>query len=209
LRDPLELHLVAFDNFLEKFMIVDTEERAVGVFSTYREVVDALNELRGRGFSMSKISVMGKEMDDLPRNDSVRDVELQDIAENTQADEGAKAGAIAGGSVGGLTGLLVGLGTLAIPGIGPIMLAGAAATALATTVAGGAIGAAAGTFVGALVGLGIPEDNAQLYQGYINQGDYLILVDGTASEVRQAESILKERNVREWTNYPVTRPPAM
>jgi hypothetical protein len=190
-------------------MIVDTQERAVGVFSTYREVVDALNELRSRGFTMNKISVMGKDMDDLPQNNSVRDVQMQDIADITQADEGAKTGAIAGGSVGGLTGLLVGLGSLAIPGIGPIMLAGAAATALATTLAGGAIGAAAGTFVGALVGLGIPEDSAQVYQGYITQGDYLILVDGTESEVRQAESILKEHSVREWATYPVTRPPAM
>jgi hypothetical protein len=190
-------------------MMVNTEERAVGVFSTYREVVDALNELRNRGFSMSKISVVGKHMDDLPQNDSARDVKMQDVADTTQADEGAKTGAIAGGSIGGLTGLLVGLGTLAIPGIGPIMLAGAAATAVATTFAGGAIGAAAGTFVGALVGLGIPEDSAEIYQGYINQGDYLVLVDGTASEVRQAESILKERNVREWAAYPATRPPAM
>jgi hypothetical protein len=190
-------------------MIVDTQERAVGVFSTYREVVDALNELRSRGFAMNKISVMGKDMDGLPQNNSVGDVHLQDIADVTQADEGAKTGAIAGGSVGGLTGLLVGLGSLAIPGIGPIMLAGAAATAVATTLAGGAIGAAAGTFVGALVGLGIPEDSAEVYQGYITQGDYLILVDGTESEVRQAESILKDRSVREWATYPVTRPPAM
>jgi hypothetical protein len=190
-------------------MIVDTEERALGIFSTYREVTDALNELRSRGFSMNKISVMGKDMDDLQQNSSIRDVELQDIADVTRADKGAKAGAIAGGSVGGLTGLLVGLGSLAIPGIGPIMLAGAVATALATTVAGGAIGAAAGTFMGALVGLGIPEDSAQLYQGYITQGYHLVFVDGTASEVRQAESILKEHSVREWATYPVTRPPVM
>jgi len=39
---------------------------------------------------------------------------------------------VTGGAVGGLTGLLVGLGALAIPGVGPVMLAGATATALAT-----------------------------------------------------------------------------
>jgi len=41
-----------------------------------------------------------------------------------KADEGAATGAVTGGAVGGLTGLLVGLGALAIPGIGPVMLAG-------------------------------------------------------------------------------------
>ncbi|BDI16740.1 hypothetical protein ANSO36C_25420 [Nostoc cf. commune SO-36] len=61
-----------------------------------------------------------------------------------------------------MTGLLVGLGTLAIPGVGPVLAGGAVATALATTLAGGAIGAAAGGIVGALVGLGIPEDIARV-----------------------------------------------
>jgi len=52
-----------------------------------------------------------------------------------KADE-ALAGAVTGGA-GGLTGLLVGLGALAIPGMGPVMLAGATATALATALSGG------------------------------------------------------------------------
>ncbi|WP_034937144.1 hypothetical protein [Gloeocapsa sp. PCC 73106] len=49
-----------------------------------------------------------------------------------------------------LTGLLVGLGALAIPGVGPIMLAGAVATALATTAARGVSGVAAGSLLGGL-----------------------------------------------------------
>jgi hypothetical protein len=192
-------------------MIVDTEKRALGVFSTQREMEDALNELQSLGFSMNQISVIGKGMSDLHQSASTSDVRMQDVSEATQVDEGAKTGAITGGTLGGLTGLLVGLGTLAIPGVGPVMLAGAAATALATAATGSVVGAAAGGLVGALIGLGIPEDQAEVYNGYIAQGDYLIIVDGTDSEIRRAETVLRRRSVREWSIYNrnTTYPPLM
>ncbi|MBD2189962.1 signal transduction histidine kinase (STHK), LytS, partial [Pseudanabaena mucicola] len=115
--------------------------------------------------------------------------------------EGAATGAASGGAVGGLTGLLVGLGLVAIPGVGPVMLAGAAATALATTLTGGAIGAAAGSLVGGLVGLGIPKDRAKIYSDRVEQGDYLVMVDGTDQEIRQAETIFQRYGIHEWGIY--------
>jgi len=91
---------------------------------------------------------------------------------------------VTGGAVGGLTGLLVGLGALAIPGIGPVMLAGATATALASSFWRGDC-AAAGGLLGALVGLGIPEERARVYNSRLSQGDYLVIVDGTDDEIRR------------------------
>jgi Heat induced stress protein YflT len=176
-------------------------KRAVGVFTNHREAEDALNELRTAGFAMSQVSIVAQDTDRLDRSDRIGDTNVHDLADTTHVDEGAKTGAATGGAVGGLTGLLVGLGTLAIPGVGPIMLAGAAATALATAVAGTAIGAAAGSLVGSLVGLGIPEDRAQAYNDRIVGGEYLVIIDGTEAEVMQAETILKRRGVREWEVY--------
>jgi hypothetical protein len=97
--------------------------------------------------------------------------------------------------------LLIGLGTLAIPGVGPVMLAGAAATAIATALAGSAIGAAAGGLVGGLIGLGIPEEQAQLYHDHVVQGDYLVIVDGTDAEILRAGAILKRLGIRKWEVY--------
>jgi uncharacterized protein YcfJ len=130
----------------------------------------------------------------------------QSVTEKTHVDEGAKTGLGAGGAVGGLTGLLVGLGTLAIPGVGPIMLAGATATAIATTLAGGAIGAAVGGLIGSLVGLGIPEERAKAYQDHVVGGNYLVIVDGTEAEILRAERIFRTKGVREWDVY---NPPAI
>ena len=144
---------------------------------------------------MDHVSVVGKDLDS---HDQIAGADVGDRAKGNKADEGAKAGAATGGVLGGLTGLLVGLGALAIPGIGPVIAGGALATTLATTAAGGAIGAAAGGLTGALVGLGIPEEQARLYNDRVNRGDYLVMVDGTDDEIRHAATILSRRGIQEW-----------
>ncbi len=174
-------------------------KRAVGVFSSYREAETALNLLKNSGFPMDRVSVIAQDGD---RRDNIAGAEVSDRISN-KADEGATKGAIAGGAVGGLTGLLVGLGALAIPGVGPVMLAGATATTIATTLSGGAIGAAAGSLIGALIGLGIPEDRARVYNDRIANGDYLVIVEGTEDEIHRAESLLNSQGIQDWGIYDI------
>jgi uncharacterized membrane protein len=173
------------------------QKRAVGVFSTRRETEQALGELRTAGFDMNRVSVIAKDADS---KGDIAGIDVHDSADN-KADEGATKGALTGGTLGGLTGLLVGLGLVAIPGIGPIMLAGASATAIATTLAGTALGAAAGSLIGALVGMGIPEEEAKAYSDRVARGDYLVLVDGSEAEVAKAETILSRGGIQHWNTY--------
>jgi hypothetical protein len=189
-------------------MALGHHKRAVGSFSSYQDAETAVRELRDSGFPMDRVSVIGRDTDraaDIAGADAnnLGDRGKQ-VAHDTQADEGAKKGAVAGGTLGGLTGLLVGLGALAIPGIGPVMLGGAVATALASAISGGAIGAAAGGLVGGLVGLGIPEDRARVYSDRVSRGDYLVIVDGSEDDVRRAEGILSRRGIQEWGIYDST-----
>jgi hypothetical protein len=172
-------------------------QRALGVFSSRLEADSALNALKNSGFSMNDVSVIAK---DANSGEKIAGKTVQDPDSN-KADEGAVKGAVTGGAVGGLGGLLVGLGALAIPGIGPVMLAGATATALATTLSGTALGAAAGSLAGALIGLGIPEERARLYNSRISQGDYLIIVEGNAEQIQRAQSILTQQGIQEWGTY--------
>jgi uncharacterized protein (TIGR02271 family) len=185
----------------------NAHRRAIGVFPTRSAAEQALHELRDSGFTMEHVSVVAQDAKD---NDSIAGTHVSDHAEN-KADDGAKLGAVSGGALGGLTGLLVGLGALAIPGVGPIMLAGAAATALATTAAGSAIGAAAGSLLGGLVGMGIPEEQAKVYNNRVSGGDYLVMVDGTDVEISRAEAILSHRGIQEWGVYdiPPSQPSAI
>lgn len=191
-------------------MDVLNEKRGIGVFADYQATEKALRELKDIGYGMERVSIIGQDSEYLNQSGQTGDMRVQDIQadDGNHADDGAKTGAVSGGAVGGLTGLLVGLGILAIPGVGPIMLAGAAATALASTVAGGAIGAASGGLVGGLVGMGIPEDRAQVYNEHLSQGKYLVIIDGTDSDVARAEPILKRQDIREWNVYSMAGQPA-
>jgi hypothetical protein len=192
--------------------------RAVGVFATYEATEEALQELRRAGFPMEQVSVVardtredvaGVELKESPQQDrpDIADEPAALGASSNQGEEGATVGLVAGGALGGITGLLVGVGALAIPGVGPILFAGAEATAIATTLAGGAVGAAAGGLLGGLIGLGIPEDRAKVYNDLVAAGEYLVMVRGTESDIRRAEAILSDRGIREWGIYEVPDEP--
>lgn len=182
------------------------KQRAVGVFSSYEITETALVELKDRGFRMDCVSVIGQDINShieatgVKKSERIADLDRLHTQGN-EAGEGAKDGAIAGGSLGSLTGLLVGLGAIAIPGIGPVMLTGAAATAIATIISGGAIGAAAGSLLGGLVGLGIPADLAKVYTEHITGGDYLVIVEGSEADIATAHSIFAKHSINNWYAY--------
>jgi len=111
--------------------------RAVGTFPDQHAAERALEELQNAGFPMDRVSIVARGPE--PRRDRGKARHV-----GNKSDEGAVSGAVTGGLLGTITGLLVGMGLVAIPGVGPIMLAGAAATVIATTLAGTGIGAVTG-----------------------------------------------------------------
>ena len=175
-------------------MTIRQYKRAAGLFYSREEAESAVRSLKQAGYDMDRVSVIAKDADAVAGHQTTEDV-------GNKADEGAAAGAITGGTLGGLTGLLVGLGTLAIPGIGPILLAGAEATAIATTLAGAGIGAAAGGLIGALVGLGIPEDKAKVYSDRVGGGSFLVMVTGNSAEIDRVATIMRQNGVEEFDIY--------
>src|ERR1700694_3307854 len=114
-----------------------------GIAKTEEHAVHIINRLKEAGFSNNDVSVL------LPDRTATRDFAHE---QHTKAPEGAAAGALAGGVMAGVLGWLVGIGSLAIPGVGPLIAAGPIMAALS----GAAIGATTGGLVGGLVGVGIP-----------------------------------------------------
>jgi len=169
-------------------------KRAAGLYYSRDEAESAVRALKEAGYDMDQVSVIAKDADKIGGHDTTKEV-------GNKADEGAATGAVTGGALGGITGLLVGLGTLAIPGIGPILLAGAEATAIATTLAGAGIGAVAGGLIGALVGLGIPEEKAKVYSDRVGKGSFLVMVTGTGVEIDRAATIMRTHGVEEFDIY--------
>jgi hypothetical protein len=141
--------------------------------SQAESIVDGL---KAAGFPNGSISVL------LPDTSGTRDFAHE---QNTKLPEGTATGGVAGLGVGAILGWLVGVGTLAIPGVGPFIAAGPIMAALG----GAAIGTAAGGIIGALVGMGIPEYEAKLYDGKIRGGNTLISVH---TETSDQEATAKE-----------------
>ncbi len=153
------------------FCIAKTEEQAVII----------VNQLKEAGFSNDDVSVL------LPDRAGSRDFAHE---QHTKAPEGAAAGAVAGGVTVGVLGWLVGIGSLAIPGVGPLIAAGPIMAALGGVAAGGAVGGMAG----ALVGFGIPEYEAKQYVGKVKGGNILISVHTEDGKEREAAKRIFERS---------------
>jgi hypothetical protein len=135
-----------------------TKSRAVfGIYATANAAERAVNALVGDGFASQDVSVL------MADQESTREFAHH---KDTKAPEGAAAGATTGGVIGGALGVLVGLGSLAIPGLGPLLAAGPIVAGLAGLGAGGAVGG----LIGGLVGLGIPEYEAKRYDGRVRDG---------------------------------------
>ena len=108
---------------------------------------------------------------------------------STKAPEGAATGAGTGAILGGALGWLAGIGSLAIPGVGPLIAAGPILAALS----GAALGGTVGGVGGGLVGLGIPEYEAQQYAGKLKEGNVLMCAHAEDSaEAAKAREIFSE-----------------
>ncbi len=152
----------------------------IGILEKRSQAEDAVRRLQDAGIDSADISAL------LPDKHGTTDFAHE---HGTKAPEGAVAGAGAGGVLGGTLGLLAGIGSLAIPGLGPLIAAGP----LMAAMSGAAAGAAVGGLTGALVGLGIPEMQAKHYEGKVKGGNILLAVHTEDDDEQTiAEEIMKE-----------------
>jgi hypothetical protein len=147
----------------------------VGLFRNRSEAEDAIRDLKAGGFTNEQIGVAvqdRKEREEDQRERPEDDEQRGKIVEETATGmaEGASVGALTGGVVGGLVGLI---GSLLIPGLGPVVVGGV----LASTLLGAGIGAATGGLIGALVGMGVPEEDARYFDSGFRQGGTIVTVN--------------------------------
>jgi hypothetical protein len=152
----------------------------IAIAKSEDQAVRIVEQLKAAGFSNNDVSVL------LPDRAGSRDFAHE---HNTKAPEGAATGAVVGGLTAGALGWLAGIGSLAIPGVGPLIAAGPIMAALSGAAAGGAVGGLAG----GLVGLGIPEYEAKQYEGKVKNGNILISVHTDDSKHRKMAKEIFER----------------
>lgn len=145
----------------------------VGLFDTLDHARQAWEALIGSGFDEGDVSVIAHN-----GNGDITDV----------TDEATSAGATGGAVVGGALGVLAGFAALAIPGVGPALVAG--------PIVGGLLGAGAGALSGGLMGSlvdsGIAEEDAAVYWEGVRRGGALVVVNtaGDPADTDAATAIL-------------------
>ncbi len=157
-------------------MAVDNaRSTVVGVFEHRDQAEAAISELHSAGFDDSQIGIATR------GGTGTGDAATGETGGATA--EGAGHGLVTGALTGGIVGALA---SLLIPGVGPVLAGGI----LAATLGGAALGAATGTLLGALVKLGVPEEDAQYYEGEFQSGRTIVTVRANGKQA-EAENILR------------------
>jgi hypothetical protein len=166
------------------------------LYNDYPSAQAAARELQAAGLDGGDISIVASNADGWYKNDQ-SDVKHVDIKHDKDRDgvddrkEGAAKGASIGGVAAGAAGLAAGLGLLAIPGIGPIVAAGWAASTLAGVVAGGVTGGV----IGALVESGVSKEDADVYAEAVRRGGALVVARVNDSDAARYQAILDRSGV--------------
>ena len=95
--------------------------------------------------------------------------------------------------------MLFGSAFFAIPGIGPVLVAGPVVAWIVGALEGAAVVGGLSAIGAGLYGMGIPKDSVVQYELALKTDKFLLMVHGTASEVEKAKDIIegtKPANVR-------------
>jgi hypothetical protein len=149
-----------------------------GLFDTHEQAAEAVRRLRDLGVRSEDISLVAN------------NAEGYTIEDPDEIAEGASAGAGIGAILGSAGGLLAGIGTLAFPGIGPVLAGGWLVSTAVGAVAGAAIGGATGGLIGALVEAGISEPEAHVYAEGVRRGGTLVTARVEDGKAAEADAIL-------------------
>jgi len=153
------------------------------MFDSRDDALAAVRDLEAAGFSHDDLGIIATDADA-----SKGPVTKQDHGD--AAGSGTGIGGLVGGLVGGAGGLAAALGAIAIPGIGPLVAAGA----LATTVVGAGAGAVTGGLVGNLAGHGVKTEEAPVYAEGMRRGGSIVTVRAEESRAAEVETVLNRHN---------------
>lgn len=151
----------------------------VAIYKTHHNADDAVKELQKAGFDMKRISVIG--------SDYHTD---EHVVGYYNAGDRMKAWGKTGAFWGGIWGILFGAAFFAIPGIGPMVVAGPMVSAIVGGLEGAAVVGGLSAIGAGLASVGIPKDSIIRYEESLSAGQFLVLFNGDSDEVARAATLL-------------------
>ena len=152
----------------------------VAVYSAHTGAEEAVKELQRAGIDMHSLSIIGK---DYHTDENV-------VGYYNTGDRMKYWGKI-GAFWGGFWGLLFGSAFFAIPGLGPVLVAGPLVAWIIGALEGAVVVGGLSVVGAGLVSIGIPKDSVVKYETALRTDKFLLMVHGSASEVEKARQILE------------------
>ena len=152
----------------------------VGVYNTHTEAETAIKELQRAGFDMKKLSIMGKDYHT-----------EEHVIGYYNAGDRMKFWGKLGAFWGGFWGLLFGSAMFLVPGVGHVMVFGPLVSWIIGALENAAVVGGLSALGAGLLSIGIPKNSVLDYEEAIKAAKFLVIAQGTTTEVGKAKSILE------------------
>ncbi len=160
----------------------------VAFFESHDRAEDAIRELQKSGFDMKKLSIVGKDYH----------TEEHVVGYYTTGDRMKYWGKL-GAFWGGFWGLLFGSAFFWVPGIGQLLVAGPLVMWIVGALEGAVVTGGLTALGAALYSIGIPKNSIVQYETEVKNGKLLLVVHGTADEVKRAKDLLDQSEANSTT----------
>ena len=148
----------------------------VAVYNTHEQAESAIRELQGAGADMKSLSIAGK------------DTHTEEhVVGYYNAGDRMKYWGKRGAFWGGFWGLLFGSAMFAIPGLGPILVAGPLVAWVIGALEGAVIVGGVSALGAGLVSIGIPKDSVVEYETALKTDKFVLVMHGTPDAVEKAK----------------------
>ena len=166
----------------------------VAIYDSHSQAEEAVKELQRSGIDMKKLSIVGK---DYHTDEHV-------VGYYNTGDRMKYWGKL-GAFWGGLWGMLFGAAFFAIPGIGPVLVAGPLVAWIVGALEGAVVVGGLSALGAGLYSIGIPKDSVVKYELALKSDKFLVLAHGTAAEVAKAKDIMQTTRPAEVTVHAAER----
>jgi hypothetical protein len=169
----------------------------VATYNSREEAGKAVRELAKAGFDVTKLSIVGK------------DVHTEEqVTGYYNTGDRMKHWGKAGAFWGGLWGFLTGAAFFAIPGLGPVLVAGPLVVWILGTLESAVLVGGLSAIGAGLYSIGIPKNSVLKYELAIKEDKFLLIAHGTAQEVASARDVIKTTSPAEMDMHAAAAAPA-
>jgi uncharacterized membrane protein len=152
----------------------------VAIYDTHSQAEEAVKNLQKSGFDMKTLSIVGKDYHS-----------EEDVTGYYNTGDRMKYWGKLGALWGGFWGLLFGAAFFAIPGIGPVLVAGPLVAWIIGALEGAVVVGGLSAVGAGLYSIGIPKDSVIKYESALKADKFIVLAHGTAAEVAKARDIMQ------------------